>query len=66
LGMLLSRIINPLVMMLIYVSTVLPIGLILRLTGKDLLRLRMDDSAPSYWISRDPPGPESRSFEDQF
>ncbi len=31
-----------------------PIGLILRLTGKDLLDRRIDHQASSYWVKRDP------------
>jgi hypothetical protein len=29
-----------------------PIGLVLRFTGRDRLRLRLDRRAPSYWIAR--------------
>ena len=65
-GMLLARVINPIVMFIIYVVTVLPIGLVLRLSGKDLLRLKMNAETDSYWIHRDPPGPEPESLTDQF
>jgi hypothetical protein len=44
----------------------LPTGIILRLLGKDPLRLRMDPTAESYWIKRDPPGPASESLNNQF
>jgi hypothetical protein len=37
-----------------------------RLFGKDLLRLKRDASAKSYWIERDPPGPEPQSMTRQF
>jgi hypothetical protein len=30
-----------------------PLGLLLRLTGKDLLDEKIDRSAPSYWIKRE-------------
>ncbi len=65
-GMLLARIVNPVVMFVIYVVSVLPIGVILRVSGKDLLRLRMEPEASSYWIERAPPGPERPSLEDIF
>ncbi|XOV81722.1 MAG: SxtJ family membrane protein [bacterium] len=65
-GMLLARIINPIVMFIIYVITILPIGILLRLSGKDLLRQKMDDTTTSYWISREPPGPAPESLTDQF
>jgi hypothetical protein len=41
-------------------------ALILRLLGKDLLRLRRDPGAPTYWIERNPPGPEPESMANQF
>ncbi|MEQ9449983.1 MAG: SxtJ family membrane protein [Pseudomonadales bacterium] len=65
-GMLLARIVNPIVMFVIYVISVLPIGAILRLSGKDLLRLRFEPDSQSYWIERDPPGPERPSLEEVF
>jgi hypothetical protein len=66
LGLLLFRIVNPIVMFLIFALTVVPISLILRLVGKDLLRLRTDAAARSYWIVRDPPGPEPATMKQQF
>ena len=65
-GMFLGSIINPVVMLLIYCITIVPIGLILRLVGKDLLLLKFNSSEKSYWISRQPPGPKPESLEDQF
>lgn len=65
-GMLLARIINPVVMFVIYVVAILPIGILLRLSGKDLLRQKLDADANSYWILRAPPGPEPESLNDQF
>lgn len=65
-GLLLGRIINPIVMLVIYVVTILPIGLLLKIFGKDLLLLKFDNSASSYWIHRQPPGPEPDSLEEQF
>ena len=51
-GMLIGRIIGPICMAIVFATTIVPIGLILRLFGKDLLRLKMDPSAKSYWIKR--------------
>ena len=65
-GMLLAKIINPIVMFLIYVTTMVPIGLLLRLSGKDLLSLKLDSDENSYWIERAPPGPEPDSLTEQF
>ena len=51
-GMLLGSIVAPIVMVLVYFFTVLPIGFIMRLLGKDILKQKLDKSAKSYWIER--------------
>ena len=63
LGMLLGAVIAPLVMALVYFSTVVPLGVIMRLMGKDLLRQKMDGDASTYWITRDQ---AVGSMKDQF
>lgn len=65
-GLLLNRIINPLVMGLVFFTCVVPIGLVMRLLGKDPLRLRFDPAARSYWIVRTPPGPPPQDMKNQF
>jgi hypothetical protein len=65
-GLLLSRIVGPLVLALLFYLTVTPIGLLIRAAGKDPLRLRRNASATSYWIPRDPPGPPPASMKQQF
>lgn len=52
LGLALSRVVTPVVMSIVYVTTVVPIGFVLRASGKDLLRLKIDRQAKSYWLSR--------------
>ena len=51
-GIILSSIIAPVVMALVYFVAVLPTGLIMRLLGKDLLKQKLDKNAKSYWIER--------------
>ncbi len=65
-GLLLSRIVNPIVMFLMYAIAIVPIGLFLRALGRDLLSLRLDDTSDTYWIERSPPGPEPDSLKEQF
>lgn len=65
-GLFLHRIINPVIMAVIYFAVVTPTGLIMRAVGKDPLRLRRDPNAESYWIHRTPPGPEPESMTNQF
>jgi hypothetical protein len=66
LGLLLFKIVNPIALGAIFLVTIVPIGLILRATGKDPLRLKFDRDAKSYWIPRDPPGPAPDSMPHQF
>jgi hypothetical protein len=65
LGLVLHRIVNPIVMGLLFYGTILPTGLVMRLRGRDLLRLKRDPGADSYWITR-PPGPQPETMRDQF
>ena len=65
-GALLGRAATPLVMAVLFYGTVLPTGLVLRALGRDPLRRRPDPEAASYWIRRDPPGPEPTSMKNQF
>ena len=65
-GLFLHKLINPIVMALIFFGTVVPIGLIMRVMGKDPLRLKFQPDADSYWIDRQPPGPPAESMREQF
>jgi hypothetical protein len=65
-GLLLHKVVNPIVMALVFFGAVLPTGFIMRALGKDLLRLRREPDANSYWIERRPPGPPPESMRDQF
>jgi hypothetical protein len=65
-GLLLSAIVTPVVLALIYVTTIIPTGLILRLRRKNLLGLERDADAASYWIERERPGPAQGTMKRQF
>ncbi|MBT4770034.1 MAG: hypothetical protein HOO00_05855 [Rhodospirillaceae bacterium] len=65
-GELLHKIVNPIVMGLMFFCAVTPTGLIMRAMGKDLLHLKKDPAAKSYWIERQPPGPAPESMKHQF
>lgn len=66
LGHILHFVVSPVVLGLIYLVAVIPTGLYVRLTGKDPLRLKRDPDAKSYWIERDPPGPDPKTLPQQF
>jgi hypothetical protein len=65
-GLLLGRIVTPIVMALIYVTTIIPTGYILRLRGKNLLGVTPDRGKTSYWVVRDRPGPARDTMKRQF
>ena len=52
LGVLLGKIFSPIVLVLVYVITIFPINLILRIFTIDLLKRRISRKAKSYWIER--------------
>lgn len=61
-GLLLGRIMTPVIMTLLFVVAVAPTAFVMRLLGHDPMRRRRIDG-PSYWIERrQPPG----SMTDQF
>jgi hypothetical protein len=60
-----STVLTPLLMGLLFYGLVTPVGALMRVFGKDLLRLRRDTAAPSYWILRPPPGPSRDSMTRQ-
>jgi hypothetical protein len=50
-GMLLGRIVSPIIMALVFFCVVTPTGLIMKLFNKDLLKLKKNNKK-SYWIER--------------
>lgn len=65
-GLLLNKVTNPLIMGVLFYGVMTPIALIMRLVGKDPLRLKRNATAASYWIERNPPGPKPESMAQQF
>ncbi len=65
-GLLLHRIVSPLVLGLMFFLVLTPSGWAMRLLGKDPLRLAFEPEAESYWIEREPPGPQADTMINQF
>ena len=61
-GIFLGKVISPIIMGFIFFLVVTPIGLIMRLLGKDVLNLKNSD-IKSYWIEKT--GPKSK-MKNQF
>jgi hypothetical protein len=66
LGFLLARIVNPVLMAIMFYLVVTPMGIAARLLRNDPLKLRYDRSAETYWIERQPPGPTPETMKNQF
>ena len=61
-GILLGRVVSPLIMIIIFFLIVKPIGILMRLLAKDLLFLKYNDKK-TYWIEKT--GPKSK-MKNQF
>ena len=61
-GLLLGRIVSPVIMAVIFFLVVTPIGLFMRMIGRDLLNLKFNKNK-SYWIEKS--GPKSK-MSNQF
>ncbi len=61
-GLILGKIISPIIMAIIFFLVVTPIGVIMRIIGKDLLNLKFNKDK-SYWIEKT--GPKSK-MKNQF
>jgi len=63
-GLLLGMIVSPIVLGVIFFGLFTPIAILMRLSGRDELRLKFAQKA-SHWISREEPI-KSESFKHQF
>ena len=62
LGLVMHRVVNPIVMGLLFFLVITPAGFLLRACGKNVLELKFQRAAPSYWIPRN----ERRSQQDSM
>ena len=62
-GIFLGKIFSPIVLVLVYAITILPINLILRIFSVDLLKRRINSKTKTYWIKR---LDEKINFRNQF
>ncbi|HUS83557.1 MAG TPA: SxtJ family membrane protein [Anaerolineales bacterium] len=66
LGLVLNKIVSPIVMGIIFFLTVTPIGLIRRARNSDPLKQKIDPDAETYWIAVDPEHVARSSMKKQF
>ena len=65
-GLLLHRIVSPVIMAVLFYGTILPIGLLMRRLGKDPLRLKLDKTRRQLLAARSDDRPQSESMRQQF
>jgi hypothetical protein len=66
LGLLLHRIVNPLLLGALYFGLFTPMGLAMRLVGRDSLRLKVRPGANGYWLFRNDESDHGSSMRNQF
>ena len=65
-GRLLNKVTNPIVLGILFFGVFTPFAWLTRRFVRDRLRLTLNKQASSYWIVRQPPGPEPESMSRQF
>jgi hypothetical protein len=62
----LNRIVSPVVLGIMFYGMFAPMGWVMRLAGRDVLKRCFDRSARTYWVEREPPGPDPAGLPNQF
>jgi hypothetical protein len=65
-GELLGRLVSPLVLGVIFFGVFTPVGIVMRLCGRDAMARRFEPNLQTYWLRRDPPGPADDSYRNMF
>lgn len=52
-GLLLSKLLNPIILGFLYVLLFIPIGFLMRLFKKDLLNIKLNDTHDTNWIDKE-------------
>ena len=66
LGELLARVVSPIALAMLFYGMFVPLGWLMRATGRNPLRLQREPAAATYWIEREPPGPSGDSLTHPF
>ncbi len=65
-GLLLHKVMTPLIMGILFYLLITPVGLLMRLSGKDPMRMKGGDDAETYWIDREPIPAGGDHMKNQF
>ena len=66
LGAAIAKLVNPIILGLLFFVVVTPMALCMRLVGRRPLRLAPDSTAATYWIEREPPVGGASNMTRQF
>jgi len=66
LGYVLGTIVSPVILAVLYFGIITPFAFLLRLRGRDELKLKLEPTLLSYWIDRESEGPLPDTFKNQF
>ncbi|OSM00092.1 hypothetical protein [Magnetofaba australis] len=66
LGLMMHKIMTPLIMSVLFFVVFTPMAFLLRLFKVKLIPLKYEPNESTYWIERDPHGPERASMKHQF
>ena len=65
-GLLLHKIVNPLIMGILFFGIFTPMGVVMRIFGVDFLRTKRKPAAASYWIAKSDEAIPDSSMKNQF
>jgi hypothetical protein len=63
---LLNRVVSPIVLGVIFYGIFTPVAWAMRWAGRDAMKRRFEPAAHTYWVERDPPGPDPAGLPNQF
>jgi large-conductance mechanosensitive channel len=65
-GTVIAKVVNPIILALLFFLVVTPMAFFMRVVGKRPLRLTADRTAATYWIEREPPAGKESTMKQQF
>jgi large-conductance mechanosensitive channel len=65
-GTAITKVVNPIILALLFFLVVTPMALLMRIVGKRPLRLAADRTGATYWIKREPPAGGASTMRRQF
>jgi hypothetical protein len=66
LGALLARVVSPVALVVLFYGVFTPMGWLMRIVHREPLRLTREGDARTYWIEREPAGPDGASLKYPF